>query len=252
MVAGGLVDGNTAILSVSTDGGVDWPRSLRFAASLYADGVRAIVVTSRPECFDVMQRRVPQFTAQLSQHGVFLRVAMAVELTLQNDLFEWTDRLAHSAIGPAKRYVYLRVASDNVMPVEMVIGRLVEKNLVPILLAPERCQQFREQPRRLAELIKRGALVQLSAASLCDASDSDRVRFCRRLIRKGDCHMVASESGRHHDLPISLCEAYELVASWTGLESADRLCKEHPSAILKGHALSERPRQSIWSFRRAA
>lgn len=253
MGMGGLVDGNTAILSVSPDGAVDWPRSLRLAAAMYADGVHGVVVTSPPESIDVMQRRVPQYSAQLSQHGVSMQITMAVELTMQLDLLEWAQRLARIGIGPCKRYVYLRVADDNVLPVGMVVRRLVDMNLVPILLAPERCRQFRGQIREVKKLVADGALVQISAASLIDRTDPARIRFCRRLIRQQLCHMVASESGRHHDLPISIREAFELIERWSGKEMARQLCGSNPSQIFSGQPLELKPTHvSVWPFRRAA
>ena len=249
-----LVDSNSAMLSLASDGSVNWPRSLRLASFAYREDVERAIVTAAPSCIDVLQRRMPHLEGLLSQHCIPIEVAPAIELTLQQDLF---DRVVHASTvlgGPLRRYVFLRIPPDSRLPIVAVVEALRKMNLSPILLAPERCERFREDDSELERIVSAGGLIQLAAASLLDQTDRRRVRFCRQLIRKGLCHLVATESGRYHDLPISLSDAYQNILRWAGPAKADALCRHNPSCVFDGEPLAVAPRRRrvLRLFSRAA
>ena len=248
-----LVDANSAMLSLSSDGSVDWPRTLRLARHALHDGVRRAVVAGTHAGMDVMVRRMPHLSCLLQQHSIPVEVTPAVELSLRSDLFEQVVHVSTIMGGLHRRYVLLRVPDDTILPIAPVVESLREMRLTTILLAPERCIRFRRDPSELKRIVSIGGLVQLSAASLTDQTDRERVKFCRHLVRKGLCHFVASESGRHHDMPISLSEAYGMIARWSGLAVADAICCHNPSRLWEGERIEETPRRSILTiFSRAA
>ncbi len=237
-----MVDANSGVLSLFADGSVDWPRTLRLAKHASGDGVaRAVVATTASET-DALLRRMPQLSGLLQQHSVSLAVTPAVELRLQRDLFEQAAHLSDILGGLHRRYVLLRIPYDTTLPILPVIDSLSRMNLMTILLAPERCDRFRHDASELRKIVSLGGLVQLSAASLSDQTDRHRIGFCRHLIRQGLCHFVASESGRHHDLPISLSEAYRVIAKWVGHDVAAAICCYNPSRLFDGDCIEASPR----------
>ena len=249
-----LVDANSGMLSLSTDGSVNWPRTLRLAEFAFRDEIGRVIVMAPHACLEILHRRLPHLTGLLSQHRIPMQIAPAVEFRLSNDLF---DQVIHTSLvfgGPVRRYVFLRTPPDCRLPIVPVVESLRRMNLTAILLAPERSIRFREDDSELRRIVSLGGLIQLSAASLLDATDRLRIRFCRQLIRKGLCHFVATESGRHHDLPISLGDAYQAILGWAGADVADALCRHNPSRVFEGKPIEVNPRrQSILRiFSRAA
>jgi tyrosine-protein phosphatase YwqE len=249
-----LVDANSGMLSLSSDGSVNWPRTLRLAEFAYHDDVERVIVTAPYSCIDVLHRRLPHLTSLLSQHRVPMEIAPAIEFSLSRDLF---DRVVHTSLvfgGPVRRYVFLRIPSDCRLPVSPVVESLQRMNLTPILLAPERCDRFRENDSELRQIVSGGGMIQLSAASLLDQTDAARIRLCRHLIRKNLCHLVATESGRHHDLPISLRDAYQVILRWSGQDVSDAVCCHNPSRVFDGKSVEATPqRRSVMKiFSRAA
>lgn len=249
-----LVDANSGMLSLSADGSVNWPRTLRLAKHASSDGVTHAVVTTRVSDVDVLCRRMPHLCGLLQQHSIPLAVTPAFELSLRHDLFEQAVLVSTILGGLHRQYVLLRVPCDSALPIVPVVDSLRRMKLTTILLAPERCNRFQRDTAELKKILSMGALVQLSAASLTDQTDRHRIGFCRHLIRQGLCTFVASESGRHHDLPISLSEAYGVIAKWAGHQTAEAICCNNPTRLFDGdHIESPARRQGLLRlFSRAA
>ena len=201
------------------------------------------MVTAASSDADVLIRRMPHLSGLLQQHSVSLAVTPAVELRLQSDLFEQVVHLSQIMGGLHPRYVLLRVPSDTHLPILPVVDSLRRMKLTTILLAPERCDRFRHDASELKKIVSIGGLLQLSAASLTDQTDRHRIGFCRHMIRQGLCHFLASESGRHHDLPISLSAVYRAIAKWMGHQVAGTICCLNPTRLFDGKAIEAAPRR---------
>lgn len=242
------------MLSLSDDGSVNWPRTLRLARHASDDGIAQAVVSTTVAGVDVLCSRMPHLLGLLKQHAIPLRVAPALELSMRFDLFEQAIHVSTIVGGLHRRYVLLRVPGDSGLPIVPVVESLRRMNLTTILLAPERCDRFRRDDSELKKIVRSGALVQLSAASLTDQTDRHRASLCKSWIRSGLCHFVATESGRHHDLPISLSEAHRLVFKWAGRTVADALCCHNPLRLFDGEGIraAPRPKSRLSFFSRAA
>lgn len=249
-----LVDANSGMLSLREDGSVNWSRTLRLAKQESEDGVRHAVVTTPRRSMDHLLARIPHLTGLLSQHRIPLVVSAAVELKLRSDLFDQVVHISTVVGGLHRRYVLLRIAADTALQILPIVESLQRMNLTTIVIAPERCIRFRSDPTKLEKIVSAGGLLQLSAASLTDQTDRGRIKFCRQLIRQGLCHLVATESGKHHDLPISLAESYRTIAKWSGYELADSICCHNPARLCEGDRIDRLPRQRglLSIFSRAA
>lgn len=249
-----LVDANSGMLSLREDGSVNWSRTLRLAQQKLADGVRQAVVTAPLISMDHLLARMPHLEGLLHQHCIPLAVTGAVELKLRSDLFEQVVHISTVLGGLHRRYVLLRMATDSALQILPIVESLRQMNLTTVVIAPERCVRFRSDPSRLERIVAAGGLLQLSAASLSDQTDRQRIKFCRQLIRQGLCHLVASESGKHHDLPISLAEAHRWIVKWSGQDVANSICCHNPGQLAFGESIDPlpKPRGLLTFFSRAA
>lgn len=249
-----LVDANSGMLSLSADGSVNWPRTLRLAKHASSDGVTRAVVTTSVSDTDALCRRMPHLLGLLQQHSIPLAVTPAFELSLQRDLFEQAVHVSTILGGLHRRYVLLRVSRDTELPLLPVVDTLRRMKLTTILLAPERCGRFQRDASELKKIVSMGALLQLSAASLMDQTDRNQIGFCRQLVRQGLCHFVATESGRYHDLPISLSTVYHVIAKWVGHQIAGAICCTNPTRLFDGDCIEAPTRRQglLRLFSRAA
>jgi protein-tyrosine phosphatase len=114
-----------------------------------------------------------------------------------------------------------------------------------ILLAhPELSPSFQRDPRRLAELVRVGTLVQVTARSLTLKRGKAARRLAERLVSEGLAHVLASDA--HSPGP------WRPPVLSTGVAAADALSRGRgewmvtaaPAAVLSGEPLPEPPPSS--------
>jgi protein-tyrosine phosphatase len=153
------------------------------------------------------------------------------------------DRTKYTING--KKYLLVEFADSSipVMAAE-ILYELQLTGVVPIITHPERNPILVRNPRRLAEWIRGGCLVQLTAASL-------KGRFGRRakamsddLIRKNWAHIIASDAHSVEGRPPAMGDAYQLLVEEFGRQTAERLCVSNPGAAFRGDPLGPQPEPS--------
>jgi protein-tyrosine phosphatase len=115
---------------------------------------------------------------------------------------------------------------------------------VPVLLAhPERCPDFRRNPRRLRALVAAGAMVQLTAPSLRGDFGAGVRAFAIELAHAGLAHNLASDAHDAVRRPPGLRDARETLAAILpgGAEEAAWLTEAAPASILMGVEMPDRP-----------
>jgi protein-tyrosine phosphatase len=111
----------------------------------------------------------------------------------------------------------------------------------PVIAHPERNLVFAREPRRLAELVHRGAAVQITAASLLGEFGRTARKACDDFFRMGIVHVVASDAHSLRSRPPRLAAAYTTVRAEWGEEAALGLFGRNPRAILKSLPLPYAP-----------
>ena len=108
-----------------------------------------------------------------------------------------------------------------------------------ILLAhPERNRTFQQRSGRLAELVRRRTLVQVTTASLVPSSRRHRsARLGRALMKQGLVHVLASDAhGPGARMGVALRPAIEAAREAAG-DRAGWMLSHAPAAVLTGETL---------------
>ncbi|MBI2965147.1 MAG: protein-tyrosine-phosphatase, partial [Chloroflexi bacterium] len=113
------------------------------------------------------------------------------------------------------------------------------------------CLPFQRQPEKLAALVDRGMLVQVTASSLLGEFEKPARRAVETFLSRGLVHMVASDMHRAAvtRLPF-LARAQARAAELVGEEQASRLFVDTPRAIIEGGNPDIDPFQSRLGKRR--
>jgi protein-tyrosine phosphatase len=237
-----MIDLHCHVLPGIDDGPRDMEEALALCRAASADGIELIAATPhlradhprvRPE---ELAERCEELNAALRAEGLSLHVVPGGEVDLL-----W----AQAASEEELRLVSL-CQGGSCLLVETPYGQLgenfedllfrVQVRGYRVLLAhPERNESFRHDPARLAALVRRGVLVQLTAPSLRPgAAARPARRFALRLARQGLAHVVASDAHRvGGPRPVGLRQAAQaLDGARSGL--ARRMTRDVPSALLAG------------------
>jgi protein-tyrosine phosphatase len=124
---------------------------------------------------------------------------------------------------------------------EDLVFRVQVRGYRVLLAHPERNETLRANPDRLAALVSRGVLVQLTAPGLLAGRRDPSQRFALRLARAGLAHVVSSDAHRlDGPRPVGLAEAArQLDRVRAGL--GGWMSREAPAALVSGTSLPLRP-----------
>jgi protein-tyrosine phosphatase len=123
---------------------------------------------------------------------------------------------------------------------EQMLAELQARGYRLLLAHPERNPGFREQPGRLADIVRAGALVQITASSLAGRLRSEARRFALAAAAEGVAHVIASDT---HGAAIARTSLTD------GVRAAERVCgarahwmvTDAPAAVLNGEELPAPP-----------
>lgn len=240
-----MLDLHSHILPGLDDGASDLEDSLAIARAAAADGTRVIAGTPHvrhdyPTTPAEMERALAEVRSALAHHRIELDVVGGGEIDL--DELERLSPDERRAFGLAGNPQYLLLESPYTgwpLAFPEIVFSLVASGVTPVIAHPERNPLVQSDNGRLEELVRAGAIVQVTAASL-DGRLGSRTRTCaRRLLDAELVHLVASDAHNARVREVGLAGAWaavgdEALAKW--------LMVDVPGAIVGGKPLPLRPR----------
>jgi protein-tyrosine phosphatase len=226
--------------------------ALALCRAASADGVEVVAATPhlrndhpgvRPE---ELAQRCEDLNSALRAEALPLHVVPGGELDLLWAQSASDEELRLVSLGQGGRSVLVetpyRELGDDF---EDLLFRVQVRGYRVLLAHPERNATLRQQPERLAALVQRGVLVQLTAPAFHDARNelrrSPARRFALRLARQGLAHVVSSDAHRMYGpRPVGLSEAVRaLDRARPGL--GRWMSRDAPGALLAGTAVPSHP-----------
>jgi protein-tyrosine phosphatase len=247
-----VIDLHSHILPGIDDGAGTFDAALEIAETALADGIRAIAATphvrddfpTRPE---QMERLVDTLRGELRRAGLALELLPGAEIALDRLPQIRDDELRRFGLGGNPRYLLLETPYQGWPPaIEELFFRLQIRGFTAVLAHPERNGEVQAAPGRLAALVERGTLVQLTAASLDGRLGPAPQKTALRLLELGLAHLVASDAHAPGLRQVGLSAA----ARAAGDEALARwLTEEVPVAIVAGGPVPPRPPARARRFR---
>jgi protein-tyrosine phosphatase len=106
--------------------------------------------------------------------------------------------------------------------------------LTPILTHPERNPTLQSDQQRIVEWLKRGVLIQVTAASVLGRMGKQAERMAHQLLANRWVHFLATDAHNITSRPPKMHDAFDLVANKYGPEYARLLCVSNPLAAFTG------------------
>jgi protein-tyrosine phosphatase len=242
-----LIDLHSHILPGLDDGSQTVEDARAMARRAAEDGVTAIAATPHvrsdyPTLPEEMERGVLMLREDFLQQGIGMEVLHGGEIDLGRLGMLDDDDLRRFSLARSARYLLLEFPySGWPSGLEEAVYGLGLRGLVPVLAHPERNREVQSDPGRLAEAVRLGALVQLTAASLDGRIGRSSRRAAERLLETGLAHVLASDAHTPEVREAALAAAAEAVGDD---RLAAYLTTEAPGAIVAGEAVPSPPRRA--------
>jgi protein-tyrosine phosphatase len=245
-----VVDLHSHLLPGIDDGPRDVADSLRLAREMAAQGVQTVAAT--PHCRHDHPGVVPAELADRCERlNVDLRAAdIALEVLPAGEVdvvwgLEASDRDLRRVSYGQRGETLLVETPYGPLPTafEELLFRLSMKGYRLLLAHPERNPTFQSSGERLAELVRRGVLVQLTAASLARPTKGSRsATAARRFATEGLAHVIASDAhGGAAPDRTSLLDGALAASELIGAPRARWMVQEAPAAIVAAEPLPPPP-----------
>jgi protein-tyrosine phosphatase len=243
------VDLHSHLLPGIDDGPADASGAVALARSMAADGTGAVAATPHVRADhpgvvpSELAGRAADLRRALERAEVALDVVAGGEVDVLWSLRATPEELRDVSLGQRGRDLLVETPYGSLPPLfEDALFRLTAQGYRVLLAHPERSRDLRRRPARLAALVERGTLVQVTASSLADPHRRSPVRrYAAALVSEGLAHVIASD--------LHGPAAPGRAALSAGAEAAERLAplrarwmtEEAPAAILAGEPLPAAP-----------
>jgi protein-tyrosine phosphatase len=243
-----MIDIHHHLLPGLDDGARDLDISLGMVELAIADGITHIVCTPHSSYhyyFDP-ERNATLF-AEL-QDAVTSRFGDAITLGLGCDFHLMFDNVEDAQLHPTRytinghNYLLVEFPETAISPsTAQTFYQLSLSGMTPIITHPERNPILARQPERMAEWLKAGALIQVTANSLTGRFGQMAERSAFWLLDHQWVHFLATDAHDIQSRPPRLRPAFDLVAEQYDLATAERLCIANPRAAFYGEPLGLQP-----------
>ena len=242
-----MIDLHSHILPGLDDGSRTVEDARALARRAAEDGVTAIAATphvrsdypTRPE---EMERGVSRLREDFLEQGIDVEVLPGGEIDLGMLASLDDDGLRRFTLAASGRYLLVEFPYTGwPAGLEETVYALGLRGLLAVLAHPERNREVQSNPGRLAEAVRMGALVQLTAASVDGRIGRSSQAAAQKLLELGLAHVLASDAHTPDIREAGLAAAAEALED-DGL--ARFLTVEAPSAIVAGEPVPDPPRKS--------
>ena len=241
-----MIDVHTCILPQMKNGPKSKEEFLEMANILVKEGVTKVVAT--PLCdgqISSCKADIDLANDWLQKSSISLTILPGQRVIASNHMTLFNQDFYMMTINENEKYMFLQIPEDMQYEVlENIAYSLQLKGIVPVVNEPERHSLFLDNSAHLYKLVKKGAVVQLSAQSLLGNNGSKSKKAAYQFIDHGLAHVIASGMNRENYQQYGLQKAYSAVSKKYGNSKLYHFM-ENAEAIASGKAVYKQEPERI-------
>ena len=240
-----MIDIHTHILPTIDDGAGSFDEALDMAIMAVESGVQAIIATPHSNHdvgfvnyeSDHLEALFQRLCYMLNEANIPLQLYRGMELWASTDIVE---KLSYGKLLTLNRTKYTLVEfafDEEVWWIEAILKEMMLGGYIPIIAHPERYQCVQEEPNRLYEWRKMGALAQMNKESILGRLGRHTAATAELLLKHNLINCLASDAHHAYARTTDMTALNRYMENNFALGYRDLLMKTNPQAILEGQPL---------------
>lgn len=191
--------------------------TIKFAKKAVDEGITHIIAAPhvKNRAYDEFElwikHLVKNLNKKLSDQNIPLTILEGMEIQLLNYLMKDEAQQFLPLAGTSK-YVLVEFPKNRIPPgTQKIFYEFQLKGYIPIIAHPEQNKEIINNPNKLFDLVSKGALVQVNAASFLGIQGRVIKRFVMKLCKHNLIHFVTTNSYNDKNSPFSQLKAYKVI-----------------------------------------
>lgn len=239
-----MIDIHSHIIFDVDDGPKTLEDSMRLIKDSYEQGVRSIIATShrRKGMFETAEDNIKsnfeQLKKEVSLQYKDLQLYYGAEIYYTLDVVEKIELGQYPTLANTKFVLIEFSGNTRFSEIEQAVTKITLIGKIPILAHIERYTELANDKKKLEKLIKRGAYIQINAASVLRPKlfgDKEKIykKRARFFLENELVHFIASDMHNVTSRKCYMAEAYRVVDEKYGKDYADEIFLENQQLLLK-------------------
>jgi protein-tyrosine phosphatase len=223
------------------DGPNDLDEAVQLCRLLVRDGMNCVVASPHQlgkydlgNSRERIERRLEALRKRLAELQIPLELAAGADVRIDERLPTFVADGTVTTIGDLHRHLLLELPTTVFCDPTTVIEQLLDRGVQPIMTHPERHRYLGGNAAIVANWVRAGAVVQVTAGSLVGDFGQFAFDFAWRLVQHGLVHLVASDAHDSIRRPPRMTAALKLLTQHAGRPLAARICAQNPRLVWRG------------------
>jgi protein-tyrosine phosphatase len=234
-----MIDIHCHILHGIDDGPRTLVESISLARSAVKEGIHTIIATPHHKngryinTKENILEKVTEFNEILKNERIALTILPGQEPAIHGEIVRGIE-VGEILTLDRTQYLFIEFPANHVPHYsEQVFYELQLRGIIPIIVHPERNAEIIERPDTLYQLVKNGALVQVTASSIVGHFGKKIKAFSEQLIDANLVHFIASDAHNLDKRSFYMQQAYSNVRKRYGTDML-YLLRDNAELLIQG------------------
>lgn len=168
----------------------------------------------------------------INSENIKVNLHIGMEVYITDNLVEILKQNKILTLAGSKYLLMELPLNTNVQYLDMVIFKLIENNIIPIIAHPERYKFVQEDPSKVRELIESGCLIQSNIGSILGIYGKKAKKTIKYLLKNDLINFIATDTHRKNTIYPLLEKGIKKIEKITGKENAEELTNLNVQKIL--------------------
>lgn len=168
----------------------------------------------------------------INSENIKVNLHIGMEVYITDNLVEILKQNKILTLAGSKYLLMELPLNTNVQYLDMVIFKLIENNIIPIIAHPERYKFVQEDPSKVRELIESGCLIQSNIGSILGIYGKKAKKTIKYLLKNDLINFIATDTHRKNTIYPLLEKGIKKIEKITGKEKVKELTNLNAQRIL--------------------